>query len=502
MAMGFGMMEMLMLLLSGGGWGNDLLDYLPTSAYWRAKGVEVSVERMTAELAVAEPADLAQLIRDLGADRHATREAASAKLRALGPVAIPALKKAAESDDPEVRTRAKELLEGLSGGAQANAIRRLMAIRTLGELKKPEALAALRPLLEAKEPFVADYAARAIATIEGRAHERAAASREMLWRDLCLLPANCGIVAQLRMPGGQTTPFEEALKAIVPVLPGDQDLGKAVGELTKGISAVAERVGNLRFEGITLGVADNVGNNAGFIVAVARGRYDAAAVKAAFTQLKLNATRVEGMDAFSPERDVRFIPCSDDRFIFAAGPSHEHVPLKELAAALQANGDKPALPAKMLDLIKGIEPDAPVWAAAVMSDAYRQASFLAPYDTITAVGKNAEGGVMALTVVAAGKDPEAVKASVAEVQKGVKQGLDQIQQHAAGPEMAFTKPIIELMQSIRVQAEGAKATLTAKLKGQGAAFLMPMMMLWGVRSGAHRVPPPQIEPMPAVPEPQ
>jgi len=206
MAMGFGMMEMLMLLLSGGGWGNDLLDYLPTSAYWRAKGVEVSVERMTAELAVAEPADLAQLIRDLGADRHATREAASAKLRALGPVAIPALKKAAESDDPEVRTRAKELLEGLSGGAQANAIRRLMAIRTLGELKKPEALAALRPLLEAKEPFVADYAARAIATIEGRAHERAAASREMLWRDLCLLPANCGIVAQLRMPGGQTTP--------------------------------------------------------------------------------------------------------------------------------------------------------------------------------------------------------------------------------------------------------------------------------------------------------
>ncbi|HUT37579.1 MAG TPA: hypothetical protein VNE39_29130 [Planctomycetota bacterium] len=501
MGMGFGMMELLMLLLSGGGWGNDLMDYLPTSAYWKAKGVEVSAERMTAELAVAEPADLAQLIRDLGAQKHETREAASAKLRAIGPVAIPALKKAAESDDPEVRTRARELLAGLSGGAQANAIRRLMAIRTLGEQKKPEAVAALRPLLESKEPFVADYAARAIAAIEGRAHERPAPTREMLWRDLCLLPANCGIVAQLRMPGGQTTSFEEALKTIVPTLPGGQDVGKAVAELTKGISAVAERVGNLRLEGLTLGVADDVGNKTGFVVIVARGRYDAAAVKAAFTQLNLNATKVEGMDTFSPDRELRLIPCSDERFVFTGGPSSEQLPLKELAAALQANADKPALAAKMLDLIKGIGPDAPVWAAVAMSDTYRQASFLAPYDTITATGRNAEVGVLAVTVAAVGKDPEAVKGSVAEVEKGVKEGLAEIKQHAA--EMPFVKPIVEVMESIRIETAGAKATLTAKLKGQGAALMMPMMMLWGVRSSAmdEGIPAPA-EPMPAVPEPQ
>jgi len=501
MGMGFGMMELLMLLLSGGGWGNDLLDYLPTSAYWKAKGVTVSVERMTAELAVAEPADLAQLIRDLGDEKHETREAASAKLRALGPVAIPALKKAAEADDPEVRARARELMEGMTGGAQANAIRRLMAIRTLGELKKLEAVGPLRPLLESKEPFVADYAARAIAAIEGRAHERPAPTREMLWRDLCLLPANCGIVAQMRLPGGQTTTFEEALKTILPALPGGQDAGKAVDELTKGISAVAERVGNVRIDALTLGVADNVGNRSGFIVVVARGRCDAQAVKAAFGQLKLNATKVEGIDVFSAEREMRLIPCSNERFILAGGPPNEQLPLKEIAAALQANADKPALGAKMLDVIKGIDPDAPVWAAVVMSDAYRQAPFLAPFDTITATGKNAEGGVLAVTVAAAGKDPEAVKQSVAEVEKGVKEGLAEVKREVE--RMPLQKPILEFLESIRVQADGGRATLTAKLKGQGAALMMPMMMFFSVRSGAAagaRVR--HAEPVKEVPEPQ
>ncbi len=501
MGMGFGMMELLMLLAGGGGWGNDLLDYLPTSAYWRARGIAVSVERMVSELALAEPADLAALIRDLGAEKHVTREAASAKLRTLGPVAIPALKKAAESDDPEVRTRARELLEGLSGGAKANAIRRLMAIRTLGELKKPEAVGPLRPLLESKEPFVADYAARAIAAIEGKPHERPQATTEQMARDLCLLPANCGIVAQVRMPGGHTATFDEALKTLQPmVLPG-LDISRALDELAKGVSVVAERVGNARLDGLTIGVADNVGDRMGFVVVVARGRYDSAAVKAAFTQLNLNPSKVEGMDVFGPEREIRLIPCSDERFIFAAGPSEENVPIKGLAAALKADLDKPALGAKMVELIKGIDIEAPTWAAVVMSDAYRQAPFLAPFDTITATAKNADGA-LAFTVTAAGKDAEAVKGAVAIVEKGVKDALAEIQQHAAGPEMAFTKPIIEVMQTIRVEAVGAKATLTARLKGQGSALMMPVIMLFGLRASA--VPPEPAEirvPEPVVPVP-
>jgi hypothetical protein len=303
-------------------------------------------------------------------------------------------------------------------------------------------------------------------------------------------------VAQLRLPGGQTASFEDALKAILPALPQGRDVGKAVDELTKGISAVAERVGNLRLEGFTLGVADNVGDRAGFVVAVARGRYDAAAVKAAFTELKLNTSKVEGMDAFSPERDVRFIPCSNERFIFAAGPSQEQLPLKEVAAALQANSDKPALGPKMLELIKGIAPstslgagpDAPAWAAVVMSDAYRQAPFLAPFDTIAAAGKNAEGGALAIALTAAGKDPEAIKGAVAIVEKGIKDAIAEIKKLPAESDfgLAAMKPMMDkvsaFLESIRITNAGTKVTMTATMKGQAAALMMPMFMIFSVRA--------------------
>jgi len=165
--MAFGFIEILLALLTGGGGGNDLLDYMPTAAYWKAKGVEITAERMAAELATEEPADAAKLVRDLGADDFATREAAMKKLRAMGPAAAPALEQAADNDDPEVKMRARQLLQKVAatGGAQAKAVRRLMAVRALGKLKRPEGLAALRPLLASKEPFVADYARQAIAAV-------------------------------------------------------------------------------------------------------------------------------------------------------------------------------------------------------------------------------------------------------------------------------------------------------------------------------------------------
>ena len=56
---------------------------------------------------------IAALVADLGNAEWATREAASAGLRKLGSAALPALKKATASADPEVKTRAEELVEEL-----------------------------------------------------------------------------------------------------------------------------------------------------------------------------------------------------------------------------------------------------------------------------------------------------------------------------------------------------------------------------------------------------
>ncbi len=56
------------------------------------------------------PRDVA---RDLGSDDYAKREAASRELEEMGTIAIPALEEAEKSDDPEVRERASELIEGI-----------------------------------------------------------------------------------------------------------------------------------------------------------------------------------------------------------------------------------------------------------------------------------------------------------------------------------------------------------------------------------------------------
>lgn len=70
---------------------------------------------MAALLAPQQDEDLAKkidaLVRDLGAEDFETREKATAELKKIGKPAIPALKKAAESEDAEVKVRAKALLE-------------------------------------------------------------------------------------------------------------------------------------------------------------------------------------------------------------------------------------------------------------------------------------------------------------------------------------------------------------------------------------------------------
>jgi uncharacterized protein (TIGR03067 family) len=58
---------------------------------------------------------IARLIKQLGDDRFATREAASRELVAIGKPALPALRRAAaSSDDPEMRRRAEQIVRDVT----------------------------------------------------------------------------------------------------------------------------------------------------------------------------------------------------------------------------------------------------------------------------------------------------------------------------------------------------------------------------------------------------
>jgi WD40 repeat protein len=61
-----------------------------------------------------KPADIDRLIKQLGSEDYGERERASKALESIGPPALAALRQAAQSKDPEVSKRAKELVAELS----------------------------------------------------------------------------------------------------------------------------------------------------------------------------------------------------------------------------------------------------------------------------------------------------------------------------------------------------------------------------------------------------
>ncbi len=67
----------------------------------------------------AQAARIAQLISQLGSEQYAEREAAARALDTIGPPAVEALRKAAASDDPEIRRRAQALVGQIEKRSEA-----------------------------------------------------------------------------------------------------------------------------------------------------------------------------------------------------------------------------------------------------------------------------------------------------------------------------------------------------------------------------------------------
>jgi hypothetical protein len=76
-----------------------------------AFGLAVECEVVKSAGKKAETNKIGELIKSLGHDRFARREAASKELEAVGAPALASLRKAASADDPEVQRRAQALLE-------------------------------------------------------------------------------------------------------------------------------------------------------------------------------------------------------------------------------------------------------------------------------------------------------------------------------------------------------------------------------------------------------
>lgn len=483
------MMSFVMAFLLSGGTGADLLQFVPSDAYWKAQKVEVSVDAMI--LALGRPGDAAEvadLVTQLGDKQFKVRAAARAKLAAMGPSVLPLLAKAAEKagDDPEVTTTLKELRAELGGKGAASAVRRLMAIRTLGDLKDAKAVAELKKLLDSKTAFEAEYAARAIAAIEGKPFKTPDAA-EAIRKDVWLLPKNCAIVGQACLPDLGIKGMDDLVGQLGDLLPKEAK-DAMVAQVAAQLMQAADRVGNIRFTGGTMGVADNVGNRAGFAVFIIHGLYDRVAMAGVIKELagrpgrEMATEKIGDCEVLFPDREAAIMMPSNEQFAIVVGPGREQLPLKELADAFKAGKGGLGDNAEMAKLIKSVDPTANAWAIAQITDAYRAipdpdvVKLIGPFKTIVATAKIGKDVVDVSLKATGDKDKaEAVAAAVEFANKGLAEGKQELAREVG--RMPMLKPIADFMDSIKIAADGANATASAQYKGSliKAAFT-PVLM--------------------------
>lgn len=490
---------MFMVLAAGNG---DLLDQISTDAYWKSKAVkDLSVEKLIAEITPAPAVeDLSPLIKALGSENFAQREQATNKLQALGAAALPALEKASNDPDPEVARRARELIRQANSGAKVNQVRRLMAIRTLGELGKAEALPALKPLLSSKEIFVPEYAARAIAAIEGKPFPPPGQKAGMS-RDLALLPADCGILGQLRNPGGRPRTIDKFFEKAPNEATSPQEFAGIVQKMVNAVIEITDQVGNVRLDGVTLAVSDNVGDNSGFIILLARGQYDVAAVEAMLTRTNLmTSEKVDEVKLWAPAnaRELALFFPSNEQAILVAGPKRELMPIKSLIAAVKAGENSKGLNtnAALTRLMSRIDTTQALWGVAKIQESFRKEKVFEAFDSITLEGRQEKGGTI-FELKGEGKEAAKVATAVATINKGIEEARKDFAKVQI-PLIPARKMIASFLESMKCEALETTAVLKARLEGENASQLLMMLGFWTM---AHEVGPAQPLPQPLPPPP-
>ena len=517
----FGVLPLILGLFSG---GQESLDLVDTQAYWQLKSVGVTAASMIEELggaaAAAEAADAAipatpatpavpaidydALVSQLGAEAFAEREVAQKQLEAGGEAAMGALEKGVKSDDPEVSVRSRKAIDVIRkpvdepqmgqhrrdmprpDGPQAKPLRRLMAIRTIGEMKYKEALPLLSKLTDSKATFEAEYAKRAIAAIEDKAYEPPAVDAKLLEADVAAMPAGIlGVMQSHTRPGKFN--MREMLGLAAGIGHGMPNPDEMLRQATSEMTYAFEQTGNVRVDAITasFGYSKGVEQDALMLVSV-RGQFDLAAIRA--------LAKGEGVIEKIGEVDVlmihegegiRLAMISDTHIVVTIHDRQFNPALAEIYAAFR-DGKAGGIEKNeaLSELVKTVDRKKDSWAAVVTTKEMRQLPVLAAIGSLTMEMAVAEKGVDVL-LKARGEDDEQV-AQAGRLAEGAYQGLVMKVNQAFQenmPEMPQRQAIMKALQGVRFKNEPGLVTVTGRLEDPMILMQgLPMMFFIGMRA--------------------
>jgi hypothetical protein len=484
------------------GAGNDLLDYIPAEAYWKLKAAQLTFASMADEVRLADPAAAVNLARAFESSTGADRDRLALALIDQGESARPELDRLARSADAELAARAKDCIEAINKAPKERGVRRLMAIRTLGGLGKNEAIPLLQPLLKSREPFVAAYAAEAIASLEGKPallRPLPPALKDDIWR----LPADCRAVAQIAPKVFGPEMADRVLTVMK--LPQGVDRDEAIAGLTFTLAQIADHFGDVRFDGITLGGSGDLNENAGYLIAILRGQYDHATVNRILSDDHTPFNDFADGRIYVPGGMARFAP-SDNLLIFAASPNGTPPVQAVVAAARSAPATQPATTqtadgnlsgppttnpapnepdansqlqasADMVKLIGSVDTTQPVWLAVKSGEAWRNIPGLAGLETLTLTGRPTRDTPLELHLEAKLADAAAAR-DAAAVTGLLPQPPGANRQGGAAEPPASASPILDALyaalavKTLNVEGDRVHAAATVTLTRAGVLRLM------------------------------
>ncbi|MGN6370203.1 MAG: HEAT repeat domain-containing protein [Phycisphaerae bacterium] len=484
--MGYGIEFLVALIILLNGARSDLLDAIPTGAYWRAKGITVTLEQLERDAGPEERVGAVDaLIESLGSPEFKKRAEAREKLAEMGPRILPQLEGATNSKNPEVRAVAAEIARRFEAKGKERSVRRLMAIRTLGERHEKGALDLLKSLENSKEMFVAEYAQRAVAQIEGRpwkAPDRSA----LIANDWQLMPRHTGIIGQTvglaAAPVTLDTLYRRPAAPPKPGPDGQPSPNEAEAKAMASLLPILERIGNVRIDGVTAALSDDAGETTGWELTIIRGQFDAAALRAAARVLAHPADGVvkfgteHGIPIVQTDVDTHIMFPSDQMMIFVMADEDNDRFARMLAMiyALQAGHGQVTGDKNLSALISRLPPPGTgsrLWLAGTFNAEEKKLKLLAGVDSFVASAVDQKEGI-ALTLRAAGGNARELKGSVDEMTTNLR-WLQQVM-----PQVAPLLPIAAFVGSVRaaVGPDGKEATVTAQMKPELAGSVLGLML--------------------------
>ena len=454
---------LLLVMLIGGG-VRDLASCLPTDAYWKSKGVTVSLDQLSGELAPVNATDLSKLIDQLDANDARERDAAARKIEALGTEAIDALKDAMDSGSPEVATRARSLIARVRTSSKITAIRRLMAMRTLGEMKDAKAVELLKSLVKSKRMFEPDYAKEAIAKIDGKDYSIPPANAVDRATELNLLPAKLDAVMQ----AAPALQGNISIEKIVEQLPLTADQKESrLKESTQRLITFLESVGNIRLDVVTWGFYAAPPGVPGNSIFILRGQLDSDAFGQFLSRQNLPCKKLDGGNAFEFNDDTALLVGSDQRVVFLSREPTGDLALDAMSTALKKGVGEFANNAELAKLASSVDPACAFWGVERMNPGLAQViEPLASFDSAVLVGNQLRDEkhdlVMQLRLIATTTDPLKAKNSVTSA----RQMLDNLAQRNLQQQqlLPILKPFAEMARSTQFEVDEGKVTATATLR--------------------------------------